>query len=122
MLSVKAGDVITFTAYVFDTSCFSDGYCTLDLNITPVNLAGEEATVEIVEGEGEISFFVTEAATYTITVTDGATVWEYSFDAWDFVEITSITAEANSIVTLTVRSDNLTEATITIVKKVSDQK
>lgn len=122
LISVKAGDTITFTAYAYHEYAYMDGVCILDLNITPVNLAGEEATVEIVEGEGEISFFVTEAATYTITVTDGATVWEYSFDAWDFVEITSITAEANSIVTLTVRSDTLTEATITIVKEVSDQR
>jgi hypothetical protein len=116
LLTVKAGDVITFTAYAYHEYAYMEGVCMIDLNITPVNLAGEEATVEIVDGEGEISFFVTEAGTYNITITEGAQVMDLSMETWEWVEITSITAEANSIVTLTVKSETLTEATITITK------
>ena len=116
LISVKAGDVITFTAYAYHEYAYMDGVCTIDLNITPVNLAGEEATVEIVDGTGQISFFVTEAGTYNITITEGAQVMDLSMETWEWVEITSITAEANSIVTLTVKSETLTEATITITK------
>ena len=117
LLSVKAGVTITFTAYVYNESLYLDGIFSLDLTITPVVLAGEQATVTFVDGQATLCFYPTEAGKYTFTLTEGAQVLLYDPISWGNIAVSSITInEPNTIFCILIQSDTLTEATITLTK------
>lgn len=117
LLTLTAGESVTFTAYATEDAFLYEDSTTFYLTITQVTVAGESVTVAIIDGAGALVFYASEAGTYSIIITDGAKVVQYNMEVWDFVEITSLEVdEACSINHLTVQSETLSEATITIVK------
>ena len=117
LLSVQAGEVITFTAYVYDESLYVDDVYTLDLTITHVVLAGEQATITFVDRQATLCFYPTEIGKYTFTLTEGAQVMIYDPVSWGYVAVNYlIINESNNIYYIIIQSDTLVEAAITLTK------
>ena len=117
LISLAAGDVITFTANVYADYCYYEGSCSLDLSIKSVALVNSSLTVSIVDGQATVYFYATAPATYDLAITEGAQIMTYDWEIWELVAITSVVAdEENSLIALSIYSDTLTEATITITE------
>ena len=71
LLSLKAGEVVAFSVQVYDESLFVEGAYTIDLTITRVILADEQATVTFIDGEATLCFYPLEAGRYVFDLAKG---------------------------------------------------
>ena len=114
LFTLQEGEVVTFTAYVYDDESYLDGVATIDLNVTRVILTSEEITIPLTYGEGSVYFFAQAVGSYTFTITEGALVMTFDYTVRDYVAVDTIVVESVGMLVLSIHSDTLSEATITI--------
>ena len=123
LLSLKAGEVVAFSVQVYDESLFVEGAYTIDLTITRVILADEQATVTFIDGEATLCFYPLEAGRYVFDLSEGAQVMVFSAAAWGYVAVEYLNVnQVNDIVYITIKSDTLERATITLSKQETDER
>ncbi len=116
LLSLQKDETVSFAVYAYENAFEEEDSYSVDLNIHTVAVTNEPKTVTLQDNSAPLVFYAAEAGRYSITVSTGATVMQYSTEVWELVAIVSFDAQANSLIELTVFSKTLTEATVTIVK------
>ena len=112
-LTLEENDVVTFV-YTPGEYDWWEGMATGSLTIKNA-LAVGESTVALTAGEFEFWFAPEVAGKYKFTVSEGATVWAYSWDAWDYVELESGVVDVEDSVEMKIISDTLTAVEVSVV-------
>ena len=112
-LTLEENDVVTFV-YTPGEDDWQEGMAQGSLTIKN-SVAVGESTVALTAGEFEFWFTPEVAGKYKFTVSEGATVWAYSFDAWDYVELESGVVDVEDSVEMKIISDTLTAVEVSVV-------